>query len=323
MKSLTNQLETEINNYVNKHNKKIETVFIGGGTPSAVDFKEYEKIFKIIQPYINSDTEITTEANPNSASIQWLKGMYDLGVKRVSFGVQSFNDKKLKFLGRSHTSNRAIKAIQDAKEIGFKAINCDIIYGVEGDDINSIKRDLNVIETLPITHISAYSLTIEEGTKFFNKSSVKIDDEILSQDIFSYLKDMGFNQYEISNFATENKYESKHNKGYWEHKEYLGIGAGAVGYRNKTRYYPHKDLEKYIKNPLFAQTEQLSINDIKVEKVLLGLRTSLGVNLDIFTEKEKNKIDDLVKSKKIMIKNNKLISDNYLLADEFALYILE
>jgi len=323
MKSLTNQLETEINNYVNKHNKKIESVFIGGGTPSAVDFKEYEKIFKIIQPYINSDTEITTEANPNSASIQWLKGMYDLGVKRVSFGVQSFNDKKLKFLGRSHTSNRAIKAIQDAKEIGFKAINCDIIYGVEGDDINSIKRDLNVIETLPITHISAYSLTIEEGTKFFNKSSVKIDDEILSQDIFSYLKDMGFNQYEISNFATENKYESKHNKGYWEHKEYLGIGAGAVGYRNKTRYYPHKDLEKYIKNPLFAQTEQLSINDIKVEKVLLGLRTSLGVNLDIFTEKEKNKIDDLVKSKKIMIKNNKLISDNYLLADEFALYILE
>lgn len=323
MKALTYQLEIEINDYVRKYNKTIDTIFIGGGTPSAVNYKEYEEIFKIIQPFINDYTEITTEANPNSATIDWLKGMYNLGVKRISFGVQSFDDEKLKFLGRSHNSNRAVKAIQDADSIGFKAINCDIIYGVTGDDIESLKKDFNIIETLPITHISAYSLIIEEGTKFFNKNSIKIDDELLSQEIFSHLENIGFNQYEISNFATENKYESKHNKGYWQHKEYLGIGAGAVGYKNKIRYYPHKEIEKYINNPLFSDIEKLSDEDIKTEKVLLGFRTSLGVNLDIFTKNEKLKIDDLTNSNKLTIVNNRLYNSNFLIADELALYILD
>lgn len=323
MEALTKQLEFEINNYVKKHNKKIDTVFIGGGTPSAVNYKEYDEIFKIIQPYINNYTEITTEANPNSATIEWLKGMYDYGVKRVSFGVQSFDDEKLKFLGRSHSSNRAIKAIQDAQKVGFKAINCDIIYGVKGDDMEGLKKDFNIIESLPIDHISAYSLIIEEGTKFFNKSSVKIDDEILSQEIFSYLESIGFNQYEISNFSTKKEYESKHNKGYWEHKEYLGVGAGAVGYKNKTRYYPHKDIEEYISNPLFCQIEELNDNDIKVEKVLLGLRTSLGIDLDLFSKFEKDKIEDLINAEKLYTQNERLYNSNFLLADELALYILE
>ena len=323
MKALTIQLENEVINYVKKYNKKIETVFIGGGTPSAVKFEEYEKVFKIIQPYINDYTEITTEANPNSATIDWLNGMYSLGVKRISFGVQSFDDNKLKLLGRSHTSNRAIKAIHDARSIGFKAINCDIIYGVDGDDISSLVKDFNIIEELPITHISAYSLIIEEGTKFFNNSKVKIDDELLSSEIFNHLKSIGFGQYEISNFATKNEYESKHNKGYWQHKEYLGVGAGAVGYKNKVRYYPSKEIEKYIKNPLFADVEKLTNEDIKVEKVLLGLRCSLGVDLDLFTKNEMNKINDLTIENKIEIKNNRLFNENYLIADELALYILE
>jgi len=323
MKALTIQLENEVINYVKKYNKKIETVFIGGGTPSAVKFEEYEKVFKIIQPYINDYTEITTEANPNSATIDWLNGMYSLGVKRISFGVQSFDDNKLKLLGRSHTSNRAIKAIHDARSIGFKAINCDIIYGVDGDDISSLVKDFNIIEELPITHISAYSLIIEEGTKFFNNSKVKIDDELLSSEIFNHLKSIGFGQYDISNFATKNEYESKHNKGYWQHKEYLGVGAGAVGYKNKVRYYPSKEIEKYIKNPLFSDVEKLTNEDIKVEKVLLGLRCSLGVDLDLFTKNEMNKINDLTIENKIEIKNNRLFNENYLIADELALYILE
>jgi len=323
MKALTYQLETELNNYVKKHNKTIETVFIGGGTPSAVKHTEYEQVFKLIQPYINDYTEITTEANPNSGTVEWLKGMYNYGVKRVSFGVQSFNDDKLKILGRAHKSNRAIKAIHDAKNVGFKAINCDIIYGVKGDTFDSLKKDFDTIESLPITHISAYSLILEKGTKFFNQHHLKIDDEELSQEIFSYLENIGFNQYEISNFATEEKYESKHNKGYWQHKEYLGIGAGAVGYNNKTRYYTHEDLDEYIKNPLFANTEILDENDIKMERVLLGFRTSLGIEMEIFTSKEVEKIDDLTSTQKLTITNNRLFNTNFLIADELALYILE
>jgi len=323
MKALTHQLETELENYVKKHNNIIETVFIGGGTPSAVKYTEYEQVFKLIQPYINDDTEITTEANPNSGTVEWLTGMYNYGVKRVSFGVQSFNDEKLKVLGRAHKSNRAIKAIHDAKEVGFKAINCDIIYGVKGDTFESMKKDFDLIETLPITHISAYSLILEKGTKFFNQHHLKIDDEELSQDLFSYLKNMGFNQYEISNFSTKEKYESKHNKGYWQHKEYLGIGAGAVGYKNKVRYYTHEDLDEYISNPLFANTENLNDNDIKMEKVLLGFRTSLGIQMDIFTQKERVKIQDLTSADKLSVKNGRLYNENFLIADELALYILE
>ena len=323
MKALYKQLEIEVMTHVKNKNKTIKSLFIGGGTPSAIKHEAYEKIFEIIKPFINEETEITTEANPNSATRQWLEGMYNMGVNRVSFGVQSFDDNKLKVLGRSHKSNRAIKSIQDASCIGFKAINCDIIYGVQGDDFISLKKDFDLIATLPITHLSAYSLTIEKETKFFNQKNIKMDDEILSQEIFSYLEGIGFKQYEISNFAKDKKYQSRHNIGYWEHKEYLGIGCGAVGYVNSSRYYPHKELEKYIKDPLFADIEKLSNKDIKVEKVLLGFRTSIGVSLDLFTKREKAKVNELTIEKKLDIIDNRLVNNNFLLADELALYILD
>ena len=323
MKALCKQLQMQLLNHVEKNSNSIETLFIGGGTPSTIKHEEYKKMFEIIKPFINENTQITTEANPNSATKQWLEGMYELGVKRVSFGVQSFNDKKLKTLGRAHSSNRAIKAIQNASCIGFKDINCDIIYAVEGDSIETLKQDFDLIATLPITHVSAYSLTIEKHTKFFNQRDIKIDDEILSQEIFSYLNNIGFNQYEVSNFAKDKKYQSRHNIGYWKHKEYLGIGCGAVGYMNKTRYYTHKELEKYIEDPLFIEVEKLSDNQIKVEKVLLGFRTFLGVDLNLFTANEKVKINELIFEKKLDIINNKVINSNFLLADEIALYILD
>lgn len=290
MKALKKQLKYNLDNYVLKRNKKIETVFIGGGTPSTIKAFEYEEIFSMIKPFLTEFAEITTEANPNSASFEWLQSMKDFGVNRVSFGVQSFENNKLKFLGRSHNSNSAIKAIQNANSIGFKGINCDIIYGVRGDTIESIKSDLDVAFSLPITHLSAYSLTIEEGTKFFDRSSVKIDDEELSYEIFDYINKKGFHQYEISNFAKNKESESKHNYGYWQHKEYLGVGAGAVGYINSQREYPSKSIEEYINDPLFFEIEKIEEVDVKTEKILLGFRCSNGVELELFNEKEKKKL---------------------------------
>ena len=322
MKALKTQLRDNINNYVTD-GKKIETVFIGGGTPSTIKAIEYKELFEIIKPYLEKDAEITTEANPNSASYEWLETMKSFGVNRVSFGVQSFENTKLKFLGRSHNSNSAIKAIQNANSIGFKGINCDIIYGVQGDTIESIKKDFDVAFSLPITHLSAYSLTIEEGTKFFDRSSVKIDDEELSYEIFDYILKNNFYQYEISNFAKNKESESKHNYGYWQHKEYLGVGAGAVGYINKQRQYPSKSIEEYIKNPLFFDVEKIDDEDIKTEKILLGLRCSNGVELSLFDDKEKQKIDELIQYDKIYIENDKVFNKNFLLADELALYILD
>jgi oxygen-independent coproporphyrinogen-3 oxidase len=241
----------------------------------------------------------------------------------VSFGVQSFDNDKLKFLGRAHNSNSAIKAIQNAKEIGFKGINCDIIYGVQNDTMESLKKDFDTAFSLPITHLSAYSLTIEEGTKFFDRSSVKIDDEELSYEIFDYINKNGFHQYEISNFAKNKESESKHNYGYWQHKEYLGVGAGAVGYINQERHYPSKSIEEYINNPLFFDVEKIDLDDVKTEKILLGFRSLNGVEISLFNEEEMKKIDDLIQYNKIYIENNRVFNKNFLLSDELALYILD
>jgi oxygen-independent coproporphyrinogen-3 oxidase len=323
MNALKIQLKNDIENYIIKDNKKIETVFIGGGTPSTIKAFEYEEIFKIIKPHLEEFAEITTEANPNSASYEWLESMNKLGVNRVSFGVQSFDTAKLKFLGRAHSSNSAISAIQNANKIGFKGINCDIIYGVQNDTIESMKKDFDMAFSLPITHLSAYSLTIEEGTKFFDRSSVKIDDEDLSYEIFDYINNKGFHQYEISNFAKNKESESKHNYGYWQHKEYLGVGAGAVGYVKNQRYYPSKGIEEYIKNPLINEREDISLDDIKTEKILLGFRSLNGVELSLFDEKEMKKVDDLIEADKLFVENEKVFNKNFLLSDEIALYILD
>lgn len=329
MKALKKQLISDIENYLD--NELIETVFIGGGTPSTIKAKEYEDIFEIIEKYLKKDAEITIECNPNSATKDWLEDLKKLGVNRVSFGVQSFDDKKLKFLNRAHNSKMAKEAIQNASCIGFNSINCDIIYGVKGDTLKSLQKDFDTIFSLPVTHISAYSLTIEEGTKFFlqesikhkDKPSVKIDDEEISYKLFDYLSKNGFYQYEISNFAKSTKQQSKHNFGYWQHKNYLGVGAGAVGFVNKKRYYPSKNLEEYISNPSSYEYEELSNDDIKVEKVLLGLRCINGFKKSLLNNEELKRIDDLIDDGKIYIKDEYIINKNFLLADEIALYILE
>jgi oxygen-independent coproporphyrinogen III oxidase len=323
MNALYKQLENNIYKNIKNKNQKIETIFIGGGTPSTIKYQLYEKIFLLIKPYMSKNIEITTEANPNSATKNWLEGMYSLGVNRISFGTQTFNDEKLKILGRAHNSNKSFEAIKNARSVGFDNINCDIIYGVKGDTFENLKKDFDIVSSLEINHISSYSLTIEENTKFFNTPHIKIDDENLSKNIFEYLDKLGFNQYEISNFSKSNKYISKHNKGYWEHKEYLGGGCGAVGYINKQRHYPSKNLEKYINNPLFTDIEILNNKDIKMEKVLLGIRSYIGVDINIFTQNELNRLDILVKDKKIKIVNEKIVNNNFLIADELALYILD
>ncbi len=326
MNALKKQLKYELDKKTSQ--KKIETVFIGGGTPSTIKAQEYEEVFEIIKPHLKENAEITTEANPNSASYEWQEKMHSFGVNRISFGVQSFDLKKLKFLGRSHNTKSALNAIQNANCIGFNGVNCDIIYGVKGDTLDLIKSDINTAWELNVTHISAYSLMIEEGTKFYKKdkeskiSNFKIDDEILSKDIFKYLEQKGFKQYEISNFAIEKKFESKHNYGYWQHKEYLGIGAGAVAYYNRERKYTKKDIQEYIDNPFSYDIEVLDEEDIKVEKVLLGLRCNNGISLKLFSKEQKNRVEDLVKENRLNIENNRAYNKDFLLSDELALYIL-
>jgi oxygen-independent coproporphyrinogen III oxidase len=316
MQALAKQLEIEIKK---KNIQKISSVFIGGGTPSSIQADLYEKIFTFISPYLQTNCEITIEANPNSASFDWLQEIYALGVNRVSFGVQSFNDKKLRFLGRAHSKHTAISALEDAHKIGFKNISLDLIYATKLDTPSLLKEDLKMAMSLPINHLSAYALIIEENTKFQNFQDYSKENVDETKEFFELIGSYGFEHYEISNFG---KYKSLHNLGYWQTKEYLGIGAGAVGFSDKKRFYPHKSIEKYIKDPLFHTIEYLSAEDLHVEKIFLGLRSCIGLHVDIFSPKELEKISLLVKENKLYKKGDFYYNVDFLLADEIALYIL-
>jgi len=315
-------LKKQLISQIKLQNKPIETVFIGGGTPSTIEASQYKEIYEIISPYLVDECEITIEANPNSASYEWLQEIFAIGINRISFGVQSFDDEKLKFLGRNHNKIQAIDAIHNAKKVGFTHINCDIIYDTKLDSQELLQNDLTIVQSLPIDHISAYSLTIEEGTKFFNKSNVQVENIELAHYLFDTLKNLGFYQYEISNFALNKKARSKHNLGYWQYKEYLGVGSGAVACYDNQRFYSTKDVLSYISNPLkYDEIESLSKEDILVEKVLLGFRSVVGVALSLLHNIDKNKLQDLIGENKLIEKDNRLYCTDFMLADELALYL--
>jgi len=315
-------LKLQLEDGLKKNNKQIETIFIGGGTPSTIKAHKYQNIMNIVKPYLKENCEITIEANPNSATKEWLEEIYQIGINRVSFGVQSFDDEKLKFLGRNHNKEQAIEAINYAKQVGFENINCDIIYDTTHDTKELLENDLSIIKNLPVNHISAYSLTLEEGTKFFNKSNVQFENEKLARFLFKEFEKLGFEQYEISNFAMDEKARSKHNLGYWQYKEYLGVGSGAVGCIDNKRYYSQKDVLKYIKNPLkYDDIEDLNENDVLIEKVLLGFRSIVGVNTNELNEISNKKAQILIETGKIEQIDNMIYSKDFMLADELSLYL--
>jgi len=319
MEAVTKQFDYEAKKFDLKKNS-LKTVFIGGGTPSSVAPELYVSFFEKISKYFDKEIEITTEANPNSASSSWIKGMKELGINRVSFGVQSFNDEKLKYLGRNHTSKSAVKAIENAYGIGIKNISLDIIHDTKIDNKKLLKNDLYLAKKLPVNHISSYSLTIEKDTKFYNIKEVPKDD--IAEQIWFYkeIENAGFPRYEVSNFG---RYICKHNVGYWKHKDYIGIGAGAVGFKKDKRFYPHRNIEQYISNPLYQNSENISKIELKEEKVFLGLRSFVGFEKKILNEKERSKVDILIKEKKVIQKNGKIYNLEYLLSDEIALFILD
>jgi oxygen-independent coproporphyrinogen-3 oxidase len=315
--ALIKQLNFELKRF-NTKKKSINSLFLGGGTPSTISPELYKPLFQMISPYLSQDAEITSEVNPNSATKKWLEGMKELGVNRLSFGVQSFNDEKLELLNRAHNSKQAKEAIKQANKIGFKNISLDIIYATYGDTKELLLDDLTEAFKLPINHLSAYALTIEDGTAFESKPQMSKETLKHTSWLFEEINAYGFEQYEISNFGS---YKSKHNLGYWKYMDYIGLGSGAVGKRNNQRFYPTTDIDKYIKNPLNIQTETLSEDDIKIEKIFLGLRCIIGVEKSILSNDELKRVKILVDEEKLFVKNDIFYNYDYLLADEIALFI--
>ena len=318
MFALHKQLSFELERFGAKK-ESIETLFIGGGTPSTVDPVLYTPIFELLKPYLQKNAEITTEANPNSASIAWLEGMKKLGVNRVSFGVQSFNADKLKALNRAHNPIQAKEAIKHAYNIGIEHLSLDLIYNYQGDTKALLLEDIETAFSLPIDHISAYELTIEDGTKFSHTPDVRQEDENLAFFVTKEIEKRGFKAYEISNFG---RYQSKHNQGYWKIKDYIGAGAGAVGFLKDRRFYPQSAIENYIKNPLHTTEEILTKSELLTEKIFLGLRSNIGIEKSSLSDEMKKHAELLCTEKKLHSNDTHYFNKNFFLADELALYIL-
>ncbi|WP_169764228.1 radical SAM family heme chaperone HemW [Campylobacter mucosalis] len=315
-KALIDDFKAQVQNF-NVEKNSISTLFIGGGTPSAVDALFYEDFFAQISPFLKDDCEITSEANPNSATYNWLKSMRSYGVNRISFGAQSFFEDKLKFLGRLHDKKQVFTAVQNAKKAGFKNINVDIIYSTKFDTKKRLSQEVLNLKELGLTHVSAYSLTLEPKTPFFGKTSYKKDSPILAKFLINELENIGLKQYEISNFGQI----CRHNLGYWQGKNYLAIGAYAIGYVDNQRFYNQSNLNDYIDNPYKKDIENLSPNDKKLERIFLGARSIVGIGAEILNESQLKKAEILTKAKKLVFKDDKFYVKNYLLADEIALFI--
>jgi oxygen-independent coproporphyrinogen-3 oxidase len=318
MHALHKQLSFELERFGAKEDS-IETLFIGGGTPSTVAPELYTPIFKLLKPYLQQNAEITTEANPNSATKEWLYGMKELGVNRISFGVQSFDADKLKALNRAHNPQQAKDAINYAHKIGIEHLSLDLIYNYQGDTESLLLNDIKMAFTLPIDHISAYELTIEDGTKFSTTPEVRQENENLAFFVTQEIEKRGFKAYEISNFGS---YQSKHNKGYWEIKDYIGAGAGAVGFLKDKRFYPTTGIEAYIENPLNITEELLTVDELLTEKIFLGLRSNIGIEKSSLTADMLQRADLLCEEKKLSCNPTHYYNNNFFLSDELSLYIL-
>lgn len=267
---------------------KVSSIYFGGGTPSIIEKKYIGMILsKIREKFCVLDTaEITIECNPNSTTLEKLKYYKEIGINRVSFGVQSLQNNILKSIGRIHNEEQSINAILNAQEAGFDNISADLMIGLMGQTKEKLLGDAEKLIALGISHISTYMLQIEKNTPLFemveNKKVVLPDDDQcvkLYESLVKMLKRYGFKQYEISNFAKDKKF-SKHNMAYWKRENYIGFGLGAHSFYGKRRKANSTDMQNYL-NRKKIHTEKLSTNDQITEIIMLGLRCDVGVNLKV------------------------------------------
>ncbi len=264
------------------NSEPLKTLYFGGGTPSQLSPAEVETIIK--QFNISGETEVTFEINPDDADLEYLKALKSLGINRLSFGVQTFNDEILKYIGRRHDSKTALKALDNSKSAGFTNISIDLIYGLPFQTEEILRQDLEIIKMLDLKHISTYGLKIEEPSYFYYNQPQNTPDDDLQADMYlgvnDFLENIGYKRYEISNFAKIG-YESRHNLNYWNNSEYYGFGAAAHGYENGVRYANFSDIQEYINNPLKHSSEnKLTVKEKLEEEIFLGFRRETGINVE-------------------------------------------
>ena len=276
----------------------VTTIFFGGGTPSIFSGSQMRRIMEAVKANfdIAEDAEISMEANPGTVTKEKLECYRQAGINRISFGLQSADDEELKLLGRIHTWEEFLESFQLARECGFDNINVDLISAIPKQTLESWESSLRNVIALEPEHISAYSLIVEEGTPFYEKYGEGAEGEVLlpseedERQMYhcteALLREAGYHRYEISNYAKPGR-ECRHNLGYWERKNYLGIGLGASSLIDNVRYRNTECLEDYIQftcelNQIQKDREILSIEEQMEEFIFLGLRKMEGISKKLF-----------------------------------------
>ncbi|KQT16152.1 coproporphyrinogen III oxidase [Chryseobacterium sp. Leaf404] len=305
-------------------NKKLNSLYFGGGTPSILSSDEIKALMDEILKYFsfNADIEITLEANPDDLDKNFLKGIATSTINRLSIGTQSFFEEDLKLMNRAHSASEAESSIKRAQDFGFENISIDLIYGSPTSNMEIWKENLNKTIALEVPHISSYALTVEPKTALENwiaNGKVKSPKEAEQNREFFYMKDFlkdhGFDHYEISNFGKP-CFHSKHNSAYWKSCEYLGIGPSAHSYNgNEVRSWNVANNKKYTdeinSGILPKETEILSQKDQFNEMIMIGLRTTWGVDLSVLKEKFNDEVlEHFQYESKLKLEEGTLIVEN-------------
>jgi len=315
-----------------------DTLYLGGGSPSIFSEQQLCNLMEIIhgQNHFDPESEVTIEANSNDLNPAKLKTYRDLGINRISLGVQSFDDQELLFLRRRHTAWDTEKTLDWIRKAGFTNLGIDLIYGLPGQTKEQWLDNLNKALAFQPEHLSCYQLTIAKGTLFWGlkekgrlQPMSEADEEAFFLTTSQFLKDHGYIHYEISNFAREETYFSKHNQKYWQRRPYLSLGPSAHSFQGNRRWWNVRSVKKYCqaleegRSPIEGQ-EELTEEQVRLEMISLGLRTRAGLDLSCLGEKQEMKkmLPRLVENGWISISDNHLIPTlkGFLVADRLPLF---
>lgn len=295
---------------------RFSSLFVGGGTPNVVNESFYIPLLERLLPYLRNDCELSMELNPNHLTSHFIATIRALGFNRISLGAQSFCKQKLKWLMRKHKPQSIFAACDNLYRAGFTNLNVDVIYNTPFDSYDNLVFEAQNLAKLPLNHVSAYALSIEEGSTFFAEGRRAAND---GEELCKLLANLGFAQYEVSNYARNDKY-CQHNLGYWQHKDYLGIGASAVSFcsQQRTRSTNAKTLRDYLANPLWQDVEILNAQDVRFEQLFLGLRCCYGAPK---AQCNAQNLQIALQENLVRCENERVVANNFFLADSLALFL--
>ena len=304
--------------------EELETIYIGGGTPSSLDIKQLKRLFNILSIFNkSSDCEFTIENNFESIDKEKLELYKEFGINRLSFGIETISKDGLKLLERDLDLDKVRDTINICRKLGFNNINVDLMYALPNESIKDLENDLEFIYSLDVEHISTYSLIIEEHTKL-NINNIKNISEDLDYEMYKYICDSmnkhNYKHYEISNFSKEGFY-SKHNTCYWDNNCYYGFGLGASSYIDNMRITNTRSLDNYKKNNYVKEVEYLNDEDKMEYEVMLNLRKNDGIDLNVFKNKYNKDLIDIYNYKDLVDLGILVLKDNHLYIPEDKWYI--